>query len=383
MMRKVSVLSFALLCSLMPAAAWLRHARAQTASHVVRGVLFYSPTCPKCVEVMNEYLKTLFDQYGSQLHVVGIDATTPEGRDLYLAAVARYAIPEDRQGVPTLIVGEAVMVGTWEIPQQFPDLIAALLVQGGADWPDIPGLQEVIAEAGIPSARPLATSAPNDPSSLASSTAQASGLTLLGEHDLGWQAKFALDPLGNGVSVLVLAGMLAVLVAAGIAFRRIRPRPLTTRRSWWIPVLCAAGFGVAAYLGYVETARVEAFCGPVGDCNTVQESPYARLFGVLPVGILGMAGYILIGLAWYLGRSAAPRLASYAALVMLGMTTSGTLFSVYLTFLEPFVIGATCAWCLTSAVVMTLLFWLSLAPARAAWTVLPQRALPVSRRKVP
>ena len=52
------------------------------------------------------------------------------------------------------------------------------------------------------------------------------------------------------------------------------------------------------------------------------------------------------------------------------MAAFGVLFSVYLTFLEPFVIGATCAWCLTSAILMTALFWLSLAPARAALSYL-------------
>jgi hypothetical protein len=43
-----------------------------------------------------------------------------------------------------------------------------------------------------------------------------------------------------------------------------------------------------------------------------------------------------------------------AARALLGMTTFGTLFSIYLTFLEPLVIGATCAWCLSSANINTL-----------------------------
>jgi uncharacterized membrane protein len=38
---------------------------------------------------------------------------------------------------------------------------------------------------------------------------------------------------------------------------------------------------------------------------------------------------------------------------LLAILFTGTGSSVYLTFLEPFVIGATCAWCLTSAVLMT------------------------------
>jgi uncharacterized membrane protein len=43
----------------------------------------------------------------------------------------------------------------------------------------------------------------------------------------------------------------------------------------------------------------------------------------------------------------------------------GTVFSAYLTFLEPFVIGAVCAWCLSSAVLITALMLLS---ARAGVT---------------
>jgi uncharacterized membrane protein len=50
------------------------------------------------------------------------------------------------------------------------------------------------------------------------------------------------------------------------------------------------------------------------------------------------------------------------------MTLFGTLFSIYLTFLEPFVIGATCAWCLSSAVIMTIQMWLSITPGKLAIT---------------
>jgi uncharacterized membrane protein len=52
------------------------------------------------------------------------------------------------------------------------------------------------------------------------------------------------------------------------------------------------------------------------------------------------------------------------------MIAFGTLFSIYLTFLEPFVIGATCAWCLTSAIIMTALLWLSITPGKLAFTSL-------------
>jgi uncharacterized membrane protein len=140
--------------------------------------------------------------------------------------------------------------------------------------------------------------------------------------------------------------------------------PLPAWRAWAVLVLAVVGLGVAAYLSYVEVSQVKAFCGPVGDCNAVQQSTYARLFNIIPIGVLGLAGYALIVVAWLTGRLAGGRTAERAALALFGLTALGTLFSIYLTFLEPFVIGATCAWCLTSAIIMTALLRLSAAPAR-------------------
>jgi len=47
----------------------------------------------------------------------------------------------------------------------------------------------------------------------------------------------------------------------------------------------------------------------------------------------------------------------------------GLLFFIYLTFLEPFVIGATCAWCISSAIIMTLITLFSTAVVLNAWAV--------------
>ncbi len=46
---------------------------------------------------------------------------------------------------------------------------------------------------------------------------------------------------------------------------------------WLIPVVIVFGIGAAGYLSHVETQEVAAVCGPVGDCNAVQNSPYAIL----------------------------------------------------------------------------------------------------------
>jgi uncharacterized membrane protein len=177
---------------------------------------------------------------------------------------------------------------------------------------------------------------------------------------------FAHDPLGNSLAVVVLIGMVVSVGWGVLFFRRTHGEPLTLPQGWAISILCVIGFSVAGYLAYAETSRGMAVCGPVGDCNSVQQSEYARLFGVLPIGVLGLVSYGMILLAWTVGRLSVGKLSDYASLAILGMTSIGTLFSIYLTFLEPFVIGATCAWCLTSAIIMVFLFWLSLAPGKTA-----------------
>jgi uncharacterized membrane protein len=348
---------------------------------VVRAVLFYSPSCAHCHQVITENLPPLFEKYGEQLHVIGIDVTQQDGQALYQAAIQRFKIAPEQQGVPTLIVGDIVLVGSLDIPQQFPGLIEKYLAQGGVDWPDIPGLAQVLAAAQptatATSVKPTLTATPTQAGSsatLAPATAPAAmatpgptpttslGLIMTDDHPFGLQETLARDPLGNTLAIAVLIGMVLIVGRVLIAFQHAENMPRSTWQPWAIPALSLLGLGVAAYLAYVETAQVAAVCGPVGKCNTVQQSEYALLFGVLPVGVFGLIGYIAILLVWLAGRFGRGPLAELAPAGLLAMTMFGTLFSIYLTFLEPFVIGATCAWCLTSAVVRTLLLWLTATP---------------------
>ena len=93
-----------LLLALIP-----QSASAQTP--VVRALLFFSPTCPVCHDIMNNFLPVLMPQYGEQLQILNVDVTTATGQSLYQQAIEEYGITENRLGVPTIIVGQAVLVG--------------------------------------------------------------------------------------------------------------------------------------------------------------------------------------------------------------------------------------------------------------------------------
>ena|SRR5215217_3770602 len=110
-------------------------------------------------------------------------------------------------------------------------------------------------------------------------------------------------------------------------------------------VLAAAGLLISAYLTWIHFARGTPACvGGSGGCETVQSSHYATILGI-PVSMLGLAGYTSLLFSAVLRGEVGVYLGLLLALV-------GTLFSVYLTYLQVFVIHASCKWCLASAALM-------------------------------
>jgi len=400
--------------------------------------------------VITQYLPTLFDAYGGapsasvdtniadserslylfynqQLQILLVDATKPLGTELYNASTLNQAIPLERTGVPRLVIGDVVLVGSAEIPEQTGDLVRQGLDQGGIGWPSIDGLDEALKS--IPAALPAAVATEVDSVAVVVESAEDSATAqmpvavedtvvqpailpdteativeesvapaptevretppvdtvesnataepqsaVVPDTSSVFEAiqvrrptmleNFRLDSVGNSFSVAVLLMMVVSIVAV---CTRSRAVPISWGLGFGIPLLAAIGVVVASYLTYIEATGAIAVCGPVGDCNTVNQSDWARLFGVLPVGALGLMGYVAIALSWSASKYSSGSVSAWARLSLLAMTFGGTLFSIYLTFLEPFVIGATCAWCLTSSVIITTLMWLSAGSGRDAW----------------
>ncbi len=117
---------------------------AQAQTPVVQAVLFFSPACSHCEKVIEQELPPLQRRYGARLQVLQVNITTPVGRALFNAAQTQYSPPP--RGVPTLIVGSDLLVGSADIPAQFPDLVEYYLAAGGVGWPALPGMEEAITE---------------------------------------------------------------------------------------------------------------------------------------------------------------------------------------------------------------------------------------------
>lgn len=302
----------------------------------VRAVMFWMDTCGHCHYVISEVLPPLQKQYGDRLEIVMIEVDSQAAAERFQAAGAALGLAPDELGVPMMIIGDHLLFGSQQIPAELPGLIEQYLAEGGVDIPALPGL-EGLAET--------VEAAPAESNATATT---ATGVS------------------GSIPAFLVLIGLILTLLVVGVLLAMARNGRLAPPKggwvSWAIPVLALVGLGVAAYLAYVETQLVEAVCGPVGDCNAVQASPYARLFGI-PVGLIGIGGYLAMLGAWAWGRSGK----AAARLLLLGMAVIGVVASIYLTWLELFVIGAVCMWCLSSAVIMGLMLLAAAAWLAAVW----------------
>lgn len=115
------------------------------------------------------------------------------------------------------------------------------------------------------------------------------------------------------------------------------------------------GFIDSAYLTIVKLTETPIYCTPgLGDCASVQNSPYSEIWGI-PLSILGALAYLTL-IAIYLFGHRIRLIKQYALHLSFGIGLFGFLFSLYLTYLEFFVIKAVCQWCVLSAICMTAIF---------------------------
>ncbi len=128
----------------------------------------------------------------------------------------------------------------------------------------------------------------------------------------------------------------------------------------FIVFAAAGGLGVALYIYYTKRCHKQLVC-PVGsDCNAVITSRYSKFFGV-SLEYWGMIYYAVI-IAAYIALIFASRLFSDFFLTGLIMVTAAAfLFSLYLLFVQAFLLRQWCIWCLLSAILSVMIFIISLS----------------------
>ena len=124
----------------------------------------------------------------------------------------------------------------------------------------------------------------------------------------------------------------------------------------WIAVAALAGVAVSSISLYHHfgTAKT-SFCdfGESFNCDLVNRSQYSTILGV-PVAVIGLCGYLLILLLATGYRNKAE-----TGIFLRVCCTTGLAFSLYLTYIEKFVLSAWCILCLSSLGIIFVLAMLS------------------------
>ncbi len=113
----------------------------------------------------------------------------------------------------------------------------------------------------------------------------------------------------------------------------------------------------ATYQHYRPSGRSFCNLNNVVSCDIVNKSKYSEIAGI-PVAIIGIIGYlVLAGLAGMLLTRRKEHMGRPALVILSG---GALLFSFYLTFVEFFWLGALCLLCITSQIIILLIFITSL-----------------------
>lgn len=129
---------------------------------------------------------------------------------------------------------------------------------------------------------------------------------------------------------------------------------------WAIIILALVGFADAAFLLAKRISGAPIPCFITSGCDTVSKSPYSALFGV-PLSAWGVIFYLGIGFLALLYLDTKNLIV--ARLIPVA-TTLGFLSSLYFMYVQKFLIGTFCVYCILSAIVSTVLFVLGVVVYR-------------------
>ena len=128
-------------------------------------------------------------------------------------------------------------------------------------------------------------------------------------------------------------------------------------------LLALVGVLLATYLYLYKIGVVGTMVCGAGSCELVQTSRWSRFAGV-EVSLIGLLGYVSILGVSLAGLQPANQERRWPDTGLLLLSGGGFLFSAYLTYIELFVLDAICRWCVVSAVIISLIFVVSLLARR-------------------
>lgn len=129
------------------------------------------------------------------------------------------------------------------------------------------------------------------------------------------------------------------------------------KKLYWASVtLAILGTLIATYMTIYKWTDNNTMCLGSGDCATVNDSAYSEIFGI-PVALVGVGGYLAILAVLLLETYGKNKfLKDNGLMAVFGLGVGGFGFTLYLVYVEAFILKAWCPFCVASQITMTILF---------------------------
>ncbi|HOE34285.1 MAG: hypothetical protein GX415_01030 [Chloroflexi bacterium] len=106
----------------------------------VHGYFFYSKTCSHCLEIFSEILEPLEAENPGLIDMRLLELGNPEYYRAMLAAEEAFQVKPEARGLPTVILGDEILIGEAPNKERLAALIQEGLTGSGIAFPDISGI---------------------------------------------------------------------------------------------------------------------------------------------------------------------------------------------------------------------------------------------------
>jgi uncharacterized membrane protein len=294
------------------------------ASNEVNVVLFWSPTCPHCHDVIENILPPIQEKFKNKLLITYIMLYKENQVVPFYKLASEYGVKQGDIGVPFMIIGNKVLIGTDEIKKDMPNLIQDGIKRGGVPFPEKVLNSEFAKYVDIKAVE---------------------NKSFEGKPYAIFTIFFLL--------IVVLYSLLSLkfktLIKHITFFKAIR--------NYLIPIFIFMGFLISIYLFHLETTDSSAMCILFSGCNIVQQSSFSHLFGIIPIALLEIFAYCVFFALWvYSYKLNKFKIFCFdSRKVLFWFSLMTTAVAMCLTTLEIFIIKASCVYCIISSIIIGLL----------------------------
>jgi cytochrome c biogenesis protein CcdA len=113
----------------------------QPVGNVVQGWYFYANDCPHCLAVLEDFLSPLMKAKGDLVDIRLLEISDPLYYEALMAVEAHFDIDSADRAIPTLVIGDTILIGETDIQDQLTALVEGGIERGGIAFPDVEGIE--------------------------------------------------------------------------------------------------------------------------------------------------------------------------------------------------------------------------------------------------